>query len=98
MPASFLDFSRNLKTYGEDEAIRQVALESHTTDDLVEFVRTNKLEETVDLVEGGHVELLFTPTEEEGVKRDYDDALKSGAVDVSRTQWYTKEEMLKVPF
>ena len=96
--AAFLDFSNSLKTYGKDEAVRQCALESHTTNDVVEFVRTHQLEEIVDLVEGGHVELFFTPSEEEGAKGDYDEALKSGKVDVSGTQWYTKEEMLKVPY
>ncbi|EJC99722.1 DAO-domain-containing protein [Fomitiporia mediterranea MF3/22] len=91
-PATFLDFARLAKEMGVEEAKKQFALEDHSADSLVEIIKANRLEDIVDLVSGGHIQLCFTDEELEGVRVDYERAKESG-LDVSTVTFLTKEEV-----
>ncbi|EGN96963.1 hypothetical protein SERLA73DRAFT_185222 [Serpula lacrymans var. lacrymans S7.3] len=91
-PAAFFDFKRHVTEYGTDEAIRSLALEAHTASSLVSIINAHGLEEKVDLVEGGHIDLLITEKEVEDARDDYEAAEKAG-VDLRNVQWMSKEEM-----
>ncbi|KAH7341127.1 FAD dependent oxidoreductase-domain-containing protein [Rhizoctonia solani] len=79
------DFCRNgghltaATVHGIDEALRAVALERHTVASIIDFLdKTPGAAKEVDLVRGGHVSLLFTPTEIEAAHKDIDEATKAG--------------------
>ena len=80
---------------GAKEALKQYALEKHTADDLTSFIKDNSLEEAVDFVTGGHIDLIFTEQELEIAKDDFRLAKEAGA-DLSDAQWFSIEEMKKV--
>ena len=82
---------------GAKEALKQYALEKHTADDLTNFIKDNGLEEAVDFVTGGHIDLIFTEQEFEIAKDDFRLAKEAGA-DLSDAQWFPIEEMKKVVF
>ena len=82
---------------GQKEALKQYALEKHTADDLTNFIKDNGLEEAVDFVTGGHIDLIFTEQELEIAKDDFQLAKEAGA-DLSDARWFSNEEMKKVNF
>ena len=82
---------------GLEEALKQYALEQHVTDSMLELIKDNNLDEIVDLVSGGHLDMIFSDKEENIAQADFDLAKKSG-VDLDLVNWLTKEEMIKVSY
>ena len=80
---------------GLKEALKQYALEKHTADELTSFIKENNLESAVDLVTGGHIDLIFTEQELELAKGDFRLANAAGA-DLTDAEWLSSEEMKKV--
>ncbi|CAE6414073.1 unnamed protein product [Rhizoctonia solani] len=77
--ATVHDFEERVKVHGVDEALRAVALERHTVASIIDFLdKTPGAAKEVDLVRGGHVSLLFTPTEIEAAHKDIEEATKAG--------------------
>lgn len=90
-PGLFLDFSGHVK----DKGLKQYALERHSVADILRIIKENGLEETVDLVSGGHIDLMFTEEELKAAQEDFRLAQEAGA-NLSEAQWFTAEEMEKV--
>lgn len=80
---------------GVDEAKKQYALEQHTVQVLLQIIRDHNLEGVVDLVSGGHYDMLFTDKEIKEVHADLALAKESG-LHVSDIKYFSKEEMSEV--
>ena len=80
---------------GVEEAKKQYALENHTVDTLLQIIKDNNLTDTVDLVSGGHYDMLFTEKEITTINADLKLAKESG-LDVSSVKFFPKEEMIEV--
>ena len=93
--ARFQWFSHYSATYGEDETLRELALEQHTVDELLRILKETEGAEDVDLVAGGHVQLYFTKAELISAKADYEAAKKAGA-NLEDIEWFSKEEAKSV--
>jgi hypothetical protein len=88
----FLDFANLESAYGSEEARRQHALENYTAQSLIDIVKSEKLEDTVDLVSAPHVAVFLTDKEVQDARADYAAASAAG-VDLSRVEWLDKETM-----
>jgi hypothetical protein len=77
------------------EAKKQYYLEQHTASELLDIIYANKWENEVDLVNGGHLQLLTTKEEETAMRMDYE-AAKAAGLDVDPVGWISKEEMFNV--
>ncbi|KAL5530927.1 hypothetical protein ACEPAG_3803 [Sanghuangporus baumii] len=93
-PAVHQDLNHFSKAMGIEEAKKQSALEHHTVNSIIKIIKENNIKEAVDLVSGGHIQLLFTEQEIEGSHADYELAKKSG-MDVNQVTFFSKEEMLE---
>ena len=80
---------------GVSEAKKQYYLEQHTASSLIDIIERNKWEGDIDLVNGGHIQLLTTPEEVEAVRLDYE-AAKEAGLNLEPVKWISKEEMFEV--
>jgi hypothetical protein len=71
--------------------MRSFELENHTTSEIVKLIREEGWTETVDLIQGGHTTIFFTPGELAASKADYE-AAKVAGIDLTDVRWLTKEE------
>lgn len=62
---------------------------------MLEIIQTSGLSDAVDLVEGGHFDLLFSEVEVEDMVADFE-AAKVADIDVSAVRFHSKDEMKKV--
>lgn len=90
-PAAFSDFHARVTKYGPEEAKRSYALEAHTSSSLVRLIQDHGWADDVDLVHGGHIDLLFTDQEVEEAQRDREAAADAGwpldgVVDLTRDE------------
>ncbi|OBZ73683.1 hypothetical protein A0H81_06486, partial [Grifola frondosa] len=90
-PTVFKDFQAQAAAHGTDEALRALAVEHHTADEILRILHELGQERSVDLVAGGHVDLMFTEAEVIRMKGDYE-AAKAAGVNVSDAQWLKKDE------
>ena len=90
-PAGCLGFARNSTSTSKEDAVKQVLLERHCAESIVDFIRMNGLESTVDLVSGGRIDLFFTDEDAKRAKEDLDQAKEAG-VDISKIEWIEKAE------
>ncbi|KAJ7923506.1 FAD dependent oxidoreductase [Mycena leptocephala] len=90
-PVVFLDFCAYESKYGTEQAMRSFELENHTTSEIVKLIREEGWTETVDLIQGGHTTIFFTPGELAASKADYE-AAKVAGIDLTDVRWLTKEE------
>ncbi|KIJ65352.1 hypothetical protein HYDPIDRAFT_174844 [Hydnomerulius pinastri MD-312] len=91
-PAAFSEFAARNDKFGPEEAKRSYALEAHTASSLVRIIEENRWTEDVDLVNGGHIDLLFTDDEVNEANRDLDAARKEG-LSLEGVTWLEKEEV-----
>ncbi|KAG8221193.1 FAD dependent oxidoreductase-domain-containing protein [Butyriboletus roseoflavus] len=77
-PAAFSEFHARTTKYGPEEAKRSYAMEDHTTSLLVRLIQEHGWTDGVDLVHGGHVELLFSDLEVEEARQDREAAKDAG--------------------
>ena len=94
-PAGCLGFAHNSTSTSKEDAVKQVLLERNCTDSIVDFIKANGLESTVDLVSEGRIDLFFTDEDAKGAKEDYDQAKEAG-VDLSKVEWIEKADMKEV--
>ncbi|GJE98599.1 FAD dependent oxidoreductase [Phanerochaete sordida] len=78
--------------YGEDEAVRGLAIERYTAAEVFRILKENAKVEHVDFVPGGRVILLFTAQEHDSARADYD-AAKEAGIDLSDVEWLSREEV-----
>lgn len=76
---------------GIEEAKKQSALENHTVNSIIRIINENNIVETVDLVSGGHIQLLFTEKEVTASHADYELAKESG-IDISQVEYFSTDE------
>lgn len=88
-------FASLSRDYGVDHALRTLDLERHTASAMVDIVHRENMETKVDLVDGGHIELIFTNEEADYMKADYD-AAKAAGVNLDGVEWLSKEFMQSV--
>ncbi|KAF9544087.1 DAO-domain-containing protein [Agrocybe pediades] len=77
--------------YNTTEAVKSFLLEEYNAKKLVQFIKDRNLEETVDLVNGGHVTLFQTEREAKSLKEDWEAAKKAGFDTGAR--WVENEEL-----
>ena len=77
-PAAFSGFDARMTAYGPDEAKRSYALEAYTTSSFVNLIREHGWTNDVDLVDGGHIDLLFTDQHVKETQRDREAAVRAG--------------------
>ena len=94
-PAGCLGFARNSTSTSKEDAVKQVLLERHCAESIVDFIRVNGLESTVDLVSRGRIDLFFTDEDAKRAKEDLDQAKEAG-VDISKIEWIEKADMKEV--
>lgn len=80
---------------GLTEAKKQYALEQHTAEHITSIVDSGRWSDDVDLVNGGHVQMLVTDEEVDETRADYEAAADAG-LKLASVSWISKEEMLKV--
>ncbi|KAF5390115.1 hypothetical protein D9757_003826 [Collybiopsis confluens] len=92
-PAVFIDFCNFKARYGQQEALKAFELEHHTEKSILNFVSSHNLEQTVDLVPGGHITVFVTNEE---LMRAREDFAAAGAAGINplNVEWLTSEEML----
>ncbi|KAI0057377.1 FAD dependent oxidoreductase [Artomyces pyxidatus] len=93
-PHKFFEFRRNVKAFGYYDAIKGVDIEEHVASEIARILKTEGLEDKVDFVDGGRINLLFTQEEEDEAREDYE-AAKIAGVDLSSVQWLSKEDVQK---
>ncbi|KZT21021.1 FAD dependent oxidoreductase [Neolentinus lepideus HHB14362 ss-1] len=89
-PRAFMEFSTYSELYGEQEALKSLAIEHHTAEGILGSLKSAGLERAVDLVEGGHINIFFTEQSELDAKADYEAAKAAGA-DLRGVEWMEKE-------
>ncbi|KAG0704631.1 FAD dependent oxidoreductase-domain-containing protein [Suillus ampliporus] len=89
-PAAFLEFAQRQALFGTVEAIKSYELEEHTASLLVKIIEENGWASDVDLVEGGHINLLFTEKEEKEAKKDYEMAHQA-QLNLDSIEWLPQE-------
>ncbi|KAJ6614137.1 FAD dependent oxidoreductase-domain-containing protein [Mycena sp. CBHHK59/15] len=90
-PYEFLGFRKVQAMFGSEQAIRYYNLEHYTATEMDKIARTQGWVETVDLVEGGHMDVMLTDARVKEVRADFDAAVAAGKqVNVT---WLSKEEM-----
>lgn len=70
-------------------------IEKYTVQEILRIIHEQKLTAAVDLVEGGHVTLLYSQPEEEAARADAKAAEDAG-VDMSGLEWINVERMKEV--
>jgi len=90
-PVAFSNFDLASQRFGADEALRWLALERHTVTEIVKIVEEHGLEEAVDLVNSGRIELLITPEELADAQADYE-AARAAGVHLDDVHWLTENE------
>ena len=85
--------SRQAK-HNSTEAVKTYLVEEYTAKKLVKFIKDRGLEDTVDLVEGGHITLFHTAEEESNVRADWEAAREAGYE--ASVRWIGNEELKEV--
>ncbi|KIM44357.1 hypothetical protein M413DRAFT_379691 [Hebeloma cylindrosporum] len=91
---AFSSFLKRQERHNTSEALKSYLLEQYTSDALVQFITDRKLENTVDLVEGGHIGVFRTEDEEQVARRDYEAARAAGVGTGNLgVRWIANEEL-----
>ncbi|KAF8639318.1 hypothetical protein AX17_001598 [Amanita inopinata Kibby_2008] len=93
IPTLFSAFRSRLSKHGLSNTLRSYLVEQYTTASILAFVNKHNLSETIDLVDGGHIGLLLTPTEEQDARSDWDAAIHAGWESAQNTTWLNANEM-----
>ncbi|KAG2141939.1 FAD dependent oxidoreductase [Suillus clintonianus] len=91
-PAAFLEFSQRQALFDTVEAIKSYELEEHTASLLVKIIEDNGWTSDIDLIEGGHINILFTDKEEKDAHKDYDMA-RQARLNLDGVEWLPQEKV-----
>jgi hypothetical protein len=94
-PAAFLEFAQRQALFDTVEAIKSYKLEQHTASLLVKIIEENGWASDLDLVEGGHINLLFTEKEAKNAHKDFDMA-RQAQLDLDGVEWLSQKEVEEV--
>ncbi|KAG6895188.1 hypothetical protein C0992_002715 [Termitomyces sp. T32_za158] len=81
--------------YGSEEAKKAHKLELHTASELIQLIKTEGWEETVDLVSNYRVGLLVSEKDIRVTKADYGAAKAAQADLIENVEWLTEAEVLR---
>ncbi|KAF5361149.1 hypothetical protein D9758_009014 [Tetrapyrgos nigripes] len=91
-PYSFFNFRSYQSQFGTEQAVKSLELEMRTAREMVKILQEHGLEDKVDIVHGGHLELLESDGAVEQAKDNYRGA-KGAGLNVSDVEWLTAEEV-----
>lgn len=89
---AFLNFAGLERDRGREEAIRCLAIEKYTVQQITQLLKDHDKTDYVDFVPGGRLSLLFSEEEHARAMVDYEAAKKAG-VPLDGVHWLTKEEV-----
>ncbi|KAF8217123.1 FAD dependent oxidoreductase-domain-containing protein [Mycena galopus ATCC 62051] len=90
-PVEFSGFRKVQKLLGREDALRHYAIEHYSATEMVRIAREAGWADAVDLVEGGHMDVILTEDHLSQVQADFASAIFAGkSVNVS---WLGREEM-----
>ncbi|TCD71721.1 hypothetical protein EIP91_005487 [Steccherinum ochraceum] len=93
-PDKWSDFVRLENERGLDEALRTLAIERHTADELIRIMGQSGKADYVDLTHGGRLILLFSDEELAKVKANYE-ASKAAGTNMTGVSWLSKDDVWK---
>lgn len=94
-PAAFFEFAQRQALFDTVEVIKSYKLEQHTASLLVRIIEENGWASDIDLVEGGHINLLFTEKEAKNAHKDFDMA-RQAQLNLDGVEWLSQEEVEEV--
>jgi glycine/D-amino acid oxidase-like deaminating enzyme len=94
-PAAFPKFAQRQALFNTVEAIKSYELEQYTVSLLVKIIEENGWASDIDLVKGGHINLLFTEKEARNKREDFDMA-RQAQLNLDGVEWLSKEEVEEV--
>ncbi|KAJ7496422.1 FAD dependent oxidoreductase-domain-containing protein [Mycena latifolia] len=90
-PYEFVGFRKVQAKLGREAALRFYAMEHYTSTEMARIARALGWADAVDLVEGGHLDVMLTEEHVAEVRLDFDAAVEAGkAVNVT---WLSRKEM-----
>ncbi|KAJ7715194.1 FAD dependent oxidoreductase-domain-containing protein [Mycena metata] len=90
-PYEFSRFRKQEALFGREAALRLYALEHYSASEMARIARTAGWADAVDLVEGGHMDILFTEEVLQEAKADFDAAVAAGKT--LNVTWLDRDEM-----
>lgn len=75
---TFQEFTHAEAAYGRSEAVKGLALEEWTVQEMLKLIASKGISKQVDLVAGGHNELFTTPAAAAARKADHEAVLEAG--------------------
>ncbi|KAG2040208.1 FAD dependent oxidoreductase [Suillus americanus] len=91
-PTAFPKFAQRQALFNTLEAIKSYKLEQYTVSLLVKIIEENGWASDIDLVEGGHINILFTEKEAKNKRKDFDMA-RQAQLNLDGVEWLSKEEV-----
>jgi len=91
-PAVYKHFHNLQETYGTEQAIRTLEIESHTTDALLKIIDAQNLTDAVDLAALGRIDISLTQQEQSDAKIDLQEAKEAG-VNVDSVEILSEQTM-----
>ncbi|KAG2029914.1 hypothetical protein BDR03DRAFT_825229, partial [Suillus americanus] len=89
-PTAFLEFAQRQALFDTVEAIKSYELQQHTASLLVKIIEEKDWASDIDLIEGGHINILFTDKEERDAHKDCYMA-RQARLDLDGIEWLPKE-------
>ncbi|KAK7024869.1 FAD dependent oxidoreductase [Favolaschia claudopus] len=90
-PYAFGGFGKLQERFGTDAALRQFALEHYSATEMARIARESGWADAVDLVEGGHVDIMLNDSDLAKAQADFFAAIFAGK-DINAT-WFSQEDM-----
>ncbi|KAG1865278.1 FAD dependent oxidoreductase [Suillus subluteus] len=94
-PTTFSKFTQRQALFNTLEAIKSYELEQYTVSLLLKIIEENGWASDIDLVEGGHITILFTEKEAKNKRKDFDMA-RQAQLNLDGVEWLSKEEVEQV--
>ncbi|KAG6895187.1 hypothetical protein C0992_002714 [Termitomyces sp. T32_za158] len=91
-PVHFNNFVERKRLFGRAEAEKAYALERHTTSEVLEIIKVENWEDSVDLVPAEHVQLLMTEIAVERARLDFKAAREAG-FGLEDVRWLDEKEV-----
>ncbi|KAJ7148512.1 FAD dependent oxidoreductase-domain-containing protein [Mycena crocata] len=90
-PYEFSGFRKVETQFGREAALRHYAIEHYSATEMAHIARTGGWADSVDLVEGGHMDVMLTEAQIKEMQADFDTAIAAGK-NVNVT-WLNRDEM-----
>ncbi|KAF7370157.1 FAD dependent oxidoreductase [Mycena sanguinolenta] len=91
-PVSFASFRQVEALFGRVSTLRHYAIEHYSASEMVRIAREAGWADAVDLVEGGHIDVMLTQEQLAELTADFAAAVEAGK-NVNDVSWLSREEM-----